>query len=60
MYIVNTDQGYISSGELHNKLRFSFDKHDAWIYTDEEIHNFNIKDLYTYYCCESVEIEQLF
>lgn len=59
MYIINTDQGYIGKGsKLHNGLHFT-EKEESQTFTETELNNFKIDDLYVYYCCESVEIEAL-
>lgn len=55
MYIISTDQGYISSGEIHKKLTFSWEKEDAKQF--KEVPYQWVEDLSTYYCCEQIDLE---
>jgi hypothetical protein len=60
MFVINTDQGYIS-GQLHKNLRFTI-KEDARQFTVEQIKAFGdgiVADLIDWYKCESVTIEQV-
>lgn len=60
MFIINTDQGYIA-GEIHLGLQFTT-LENARTFKDSEFEVYGgsfIKDLHTYYLCETVEIEYI-
>ena len=61
MYIINTDNGYITKGELHNGLQFGV-KEDAKRFEYEwlALHkNELFNDLRKYYCCDEIQIEYM-
>jgi hypothetical protein len=61
MYVINTDQGYLCGEQLHKNTYFGM-KEDARKFTAEQIKAFGdgiAADLHDYYCCESVNIEQV-
>jgi hypothetical protein len=60
MYIINTDQGYVS-GTLHKNLNFTT-KQDARQFTVEQINAFGegiAADLHDWYLCEWCLVERV-
>ena len=60
MYIITTDQGYVTKGLPHQGLQFGI-REDAKRYTHEELvlHKDILNELNTYYCCEEYQIEYI-
>lgn len=61
MYIINTDQGYITKGLPHEGLMFGL-REDAKQFTYDDIEsfgNYTAAELKEYYLCEEVLFEQI-